>query len=202
MTHSRILAAAALLPLFAACDVVLSTDPVGREPMAIEAEEWQGTWTADDGAFTVSVPEGDPGRVELAWIEEEDGRPVLKTTPVHLRSAGEWVFASLANEEESGSGPPGSGPPGSGQPESGRPQEVRYLWGRLAKDGDRILFWLPRAEKFQQLVEEGVLPGTVEEGGDVVLGKLEARHLALIASEERGVLFEWEAPMILRRLDG
>ncbi len=46
-----------------------------------------------------------------------------------------------------------------------------------------------------------MLPGTVEEGGDVVLDQLGPQHLALIASEERGVLFEWEAPMILRRLD-
>ncbi len=179
MKTLRIAAAAALLPLLAACDLVLSTHPVGLEPLAIEAEEWEGTWTSDDGAFTVTVPEGTPGRVELAWIEEENGKPVLKTSPVHLRAADEWTFGSLPNDE---------------------PENVRYLWGRLAKDGDKVLFWLPRAEKFQQLVEEGVLPGKIEEGGDVVLDKLEATHLALIASEERGVLFEWEAPMILRRL--
>ncbi len=188
---SRILAAA-LLSFLAACDVVLSTHPVGLEPVAIEAEEWQGTWVSGEGAFTVTVPEGVAGRVELAWVEEEDGKPVLKTSPVHLRSAGEWIFGSLQNDDDD----PGAGRPGSGQPEN-----VRFLWGRLAKDEGQILFWLPRVEKFQQLVEGGVLPGTVEEGGDVVLGQLEASHLALIASEERGVLFEWEAPMIFRRLD-
>ncbi len=76
MKTLRILAAAALLPLVAACDVVLSTHPVGLEPVAVEAEEWEGTWITDDGAFTVRVPEG-AGQVELAWIEEEDGKPKL-----------------------------------------------------------------------------------------------------------------------------
>ena len=44
---SRTLAVAALLPALAACDVVLSTHPVGLEPVAIEAEEWEGTWITE-----------------------------------------------------------------------------------------------------------------------------------------------------------
>jgi hypothetical protein len=177
----RTVAVAALLPALAACDVVLSTHPVGLEPVAVEAEEWEGTWVADDGAFTLRVPEGAAGRVELGWIEEEGDRFVLKTSRVHLRSAGEWMFGSLENDED--------------------PQNVRYLWGRLEKDEGKILFWLPGVEKFRQLVEEGLLPGEIVEGGDVVLGQLGAEHLKLITSGEKGVLFEWEAPMILRRLE-
>lgn len=183
----RIAAVAALLPALAACDVVVSTHPVGLEPVAVEAEEWEGTWVADDGAFTLRVPEkGAAGRVELGWIEEEGDRFVLKTSQVYLRSAGEWMFGSVENDEDPG---------------SGRPENVRYLWGRLEKDEGKILFWLPSVEKFRQLVEDGVLPGEVEEGGDVVLGQLAAEHLELITSGKKGVLFEWEAPMILRRLE-
>ncbi len=46
LTVSRILAAAVLLSFLAACDVVLSTHPVGLEPLAIAAEEWTGTWVS------------------------------------------------------------------------------------------------------------------------------------------------------------
>ncbi len=36
-------------------------------------------------------------------------------------------------------------------------EQVRYVWGRLAKDGGKILFWLPREEKFRELEDEDLV---------------------------------------------
>lgn len=180
LAFARTLAAAAALPALAACDIVMSSHPVGIEPVTIAAEEWQGTWISDDGALTIRVPEGPPGRIQLAWIEGTD-KPELKTSLVHIRAAGDWHFGSLEEREE--------------------PEQIRYLWGRLVKDENTMLFWLPRVEKFRQLVEAGVLPGKVDEDGDVLLTELAPQELAIIASEDLGVLFEWENPTILRRLE-
>lgn len=179
---SRFLAVAAILPLLAACDVVLSTHPVGNEPVTLAAEEWQGTWITDDGAITLVVPDGPPGRLQLAWIEVKN-EPELQTALVHVRSTGGWLFGSFEDEEA----------------EKGQ-ELARYIWGRLVKDEGTILFWLPREERFRELVEAGVLPGEVDEDGDVLLAKLGPQHLAIIASEDRGALFEWDDPTILRRL--
>jgi len=185
LDRSRFLAVAAILPLLAACDVVLSTDPVGNEPVTLAAEEWQGTWITDDGAITLVVPEGPPGRLLLAWIEVRD-KPELETALVHVRSAGGWIFGSFEDNE--------------GKEEGAGQRPARYIWGRLVKDEGKILFWLPREERFRELVEAGVLPGEVDEDGDVLLGKLGPEHLAVVTSEDRGGLFAWEDPTILRRL--
>jgi hypothetical protein len=178
---SRRLAAAAALALLAACDVVMSLHPVGSEPVSLAAEAWQGTWINDDGAVTLVVPEGPPGRLQLAWIEVTD-RPELHTALVHVRSAGDWLFGSF--EEHEGDEPP------------------RYIWGRLLNDEGTILFWLPREEKIRELVQAGVLPGEIDEDGDVTLTELGPQHLAILTSEDHGTLFAWDDPTILRRLGG
>lgn len=176
---SRLLAIAAVLAALASCDIVLSTHPVGSEPVTLVAEEWQGTWINDDGAVTLVVPEGPPGRLQLAWIEVRD-KPELETAVVHVRSVGDWLFGSF--EEDEG------------------PEPARYIWGRLVKEEGTILFWLPREERFRELVATGVLPGEVSEDGDVLLTRLEPQHLAILTSEDRGPLFAWDDPTILRRL--
>ena len=49
------------------------------------------------------------------------------------------------------------------------------------------------------MVEEEVLPGKAEERS-VVLGELGPEHLEIITSEEYGVLFDWDDPMLLWRV--
>jgi hypothetical protein len=50
------------------------------------------------------------------------------------------------------------------------------------------------------MVQNGVLPGTVDENGDITLGELSADHIKVITSETRGVLFNWDDPIVFIRL--
>ena len=100
---------------------------------------------------------------------------------VYARVSSEWVFGSTEAERESASAP------------------SEYLWGRMVMRRDVLLVWPPVAEKFRQMVEAGVLPG--ETGvGSVRLGRLEREHMLLITAEEGGVLFDWDDPMVFRRV--
>ena len=95
---------------------------------------------------------------------------------MHLLESGDWIFASIPDKDNL----------------------KRYLWGRIKQDGQQVVVWVPDSEKFQALVEEGKLPGKIEDS-DVILGNLTSDHLKLITSETEGVLFEWDEPIIFRR---
>ena len=168
------------LTFCAGCDYVVSKRPVGESPVALEESEWKGTWLHGDGPITVRIADAKEGRLEVAWVEEKEGALVLESVDAWLRESGEWIFASFAGID-------------------GDLDQAGYLWGRLVREEDQLLLWWPRPEQFRRLVEEGLLPGKIEDG-DVLLGDLEPEHLAIVTSEEHGMLFAWDEPMTFHRL--
>jgi hypothetical protein len=178
MRAVRLATGGALVLLLAGCDYVASKRPVGDEPLPLVESEWSGAWFQGDGPVTVRVVDAEQGHLEVAWVEETGGEFVMETLEVFLRRHQDWVFASFAGVED---------------------DQPHLLWSRLGRDQDRVFLWWPRPAQFKFLVEQGLLPGTIE-GDDVLLEKLAAEHLSLIASEEHGVLFQWDDPMTFRRL--
>ena len=63
-----------------------------------------------------------------------------------------------------------------------------------------IILWEPDASRFRVLVEEEILPDTVEHG-DVILGNLTAKHIEVITTSSEGVLFDWDESMNLLRIE-
>ncbi len=171
-------ACGALVLVLAGCDHVSSKYPVGSSPLAVEEEDWQGTWLHADGAIILRVVDSELGLLEAAWVEEKGGEFVLETVRVHLRQHGGWTFASFAGVED--------------LPD--------FLWSRLEREGRETFLWWPRPDEFQRLVEAGLLPGEVGEDSDVTLDRLGDEQLAILISEEDGVLFDWDEPMTFRRL--
>ena len=179
MRAAELIACIALTALLAGCDYVASRHPVGSAPLALEGGEWKGTWLHDDGPLSVRVVDAERGLLEVAWVEEKDGELALESVDVFLRRHEDWIFASFAGIDE---------------------DEPNLVWSRLGREGDRVFLWWPRPEEFKRLVEGGLLPGTVD-GDDVLLDRLGAGHLAIIASEEHGVLFARDEPMTFRHLE-
>lgn len=169
---------------------VTASKPVGSEPYVLDPSKWSGTWrlAGEPGQFTVSIPEGEPGVLVRHSIDEAGA---AETSRVLLRTYSGWIFASEESKDHPG----------------------RFYWGRLKLDGDIALFWQPDEEKFADLVESGVLPGTSHRSGSplvtddredtnasVHLGALIDWHLDVIASEKHGVLFKWDSPMVFIRI--
>jgi hypothetical protein len=164
-----------------ACDEVTVPEPVGDEIVPLEAEEWVGTW-ADPEGHVVFIQEVDAeaGHLRLVWFEDDDTLERQQVDAIVRTSNGWWLGTVFVPDDAELSG--------------------EYWWGRVERTGDTLLVWVPNPRKFAELVRAGLLPGKVESEDTVRLGKLEPRHLKLVTSEERGVLFEWDEPLILRKI--
>ena len=173
------IAVVALAMALSACTPVLVREPIGETPYPVRSEEWEGEWIHEDGLMIIRVADEGQGTLLVAGVEEKEGALRLETLKVTLRQSGEWVFASVRDETASA-------------------KEDEYVWARVRKDGSMIVVWLPDADKFKRLIEEGTLPG--ETGGSIILKDLKKEHYEIITSEAQGVLFEWDEPMILRRV--
>ena len=160
--------------LLAGCSAVYSTQPVGVAPASIKPQEWDGTWIHKDGSLTLKVLDSEEGVVQVAWIENMK----LASHKAYLLESGEWMFGNVKEDEN----------------------QSQFLWGRIKKRNNQIIIWTPSVSKIAALVKDGSLPGTVDDGGDVMLGNLTANHLTLITSEDKDVLFEWEDPLVVIRI--
>jgi hypothetical protein len=178
----RRLVSIALLLALGGCHDVLSSRPMGETEVALVPEEWDGVWFTPDDEFAVfRVVEPERTSIEAWFLERDsDGTPTLEPATLLARESGAWLFLSMLKASEEPPGPP------------------EYYWVRAKKDDDTLILWIPDSGKFEKLVAEGVFPGSAE-SSDVRLGELDASHYAILTSEERGVLFHWDWPLILTR---
>jgi hypothetical protein len=176
---------ALLLALLAGgCTAVRSPQPFGDKPHALVAAEWEGTWVGleeDDHEEPVRfmIADAADGRLQVTWIKEKDGMPVLETHQVVLREGGDWMFISVLADEDH--------------------KEKGFVWGRLRREGELMIIWKPDVPKFEKLIEDGKLKGKTDDG-DVVLEPLTAKNLTALTSGELGVPFNWDNPMVLHRI--
>jgi hypothetical protein len=177
--------------LLSACSAVYSPVPMGEAPVAVEAEAWEGTWLFDGDAVEITAIDPQQGKLRIMTIDGDE----LESGVLHLRSSGDWTFASYLDEED-------EDPDSVDKDVDGQP---RFLWGRIVIDNDRLIFWAPDVDKFRNLVEAGKLPGNLlgadgEKSGNVYLTELSPEHYALITSEDEGVLLEWDSPGVAIRV--
>jgi hypothetical protein len=146
--------------------------------LAVQAEDWEGTWYNPGGSMTIMIEDQEKGILQAAWVEESGGELAFKSFQVFLRESGEWIFCNIKE-----------------------PESDSYLWGRLKRGDNQILVWMPEASEVAALVEAGALPGTVEEDGDVVLPQLTPEQLQVMTSEKHCALLNWSEPIVLFRLN-
>jgi hypothetical protein len=155
---------------------------MGEKEVELTAEEWNGTWlTPEGGVFILAVTDSQQGLLDVTWIDEEKEEPVLGRGKAFVRESSGWLFLSIGEESED------------------HPAPKKYLWVRLEKNGDVLIVWEPDTKKFARLVNDGLLPGTMD-SGNVHLGELEMQHYELITSEQRGVLLKWDQPLVFQRV--
>jgi hypothetical protein len=171
--------------LLCACSAVYSVDPLGENPVQLDAQQWDGDWRGAEGVMKIKVKDAEAGILQVAWIEDME----LQQFDVYLLESNGWQFFNVKDEED------------ENDPSDG------YVWGRIRYHENTILLWDPDIRKFRSLVRDGTLPGEARKSGkdkqnesDVVLDKLTQAHLLLITSEEKGVLFDWDEPLVLLKI--
>ncbi len=167
----RRLFATALLPLVTAC--VYADSPVGLEPLALDPDEWGGSWIHGEGTAVSTVVDAAGGILELQGVGlADDEGPAT----VELRSVGGTILASVLGEGG------------------------YYLWALVVRRDAQIVLFLPDVEAFGDLVDARRLPGRTEDspmGKSVYLEGLEALHMEPIAADHESVQFEWREPTAL-----
>jgi len=170
------------------CAHVYNTGPMGKNPVPLSPQEWDGTWIAlmegNDNPFlkpiTVKVIDEKQGLLRAAAIEADNVGFTLHTTTIHIRETDNTFFASRLEN----------------------PASDRYLWGVLIKGPGRIFLSLPAVNKFHELVDEGTLHGVLIPGDgeteDVLLEDLTEMHMERIARD--GDLFLLNFPFVYIRI--
>lgn len=169
----------------AGCEVG-SVEPIGSVPVSIEAEYWEGLWVSDDGFNwgVVRVVNASEGELQIGGVDFDEEKFWLEINTVYVRTATtdiaeeKAMFVSINDEDA----------------------EI-FGWGLLRKNDDHVEIQLPVASRFRELVENGTLPGRVEEGifDTVVLEQLTAEHLAIISATDETLWKPSEPETTLRR---
>lgn len=183
------------LAVLSGCDSVTVDKPFGDPPKTIRQEEWAGYWHIDDDTvLRIRVVDAAAGLLEAASIEDGDSDPKIERTKIHLREVGEWKFMFLPGKKE-----------GEG-----------YTWCKYDNyEGKMVIVWLPSTAKFKTAVEQGLLRGEVraettpEPAGspfkatkqtNIFVKDLGKKEIELIASEDKGVYFDWQHPLPFMRI--
>lgn len=183
-----------------ACDSVTSPVPLGEEPAALNASDWNGRWENATGYMDITVVDAANGLVHISY--DDDGE--CEELDVQLRTSGEWIFFNVTErdfEESEGLASSPCSPAHvhqEGVHQAADEDAGGYFWGRVIQRDTSIIAWAPSPEAFVRLVETGRIPGTVD-GGSVVLGPLGEAHYQTMISGSAGVVLDWEQPLVLYR---
>jgi hypothetical protein len=159
------------------CAAVSSVEPVGERPKEISQNEWGGTWINKSHSITIQVLDEQKGLLQVAWVEEKTGGLKIESYQVAIRESGEWIFGNVKETRDSAS----------------------YYFALIKKDAGQIIVWTPNPVQFRKLVETGVLRGKLGKY-DIILEKLTTDDLKGILSNDKGVCFEWQNPVVFFRL--
>jgi hypothetical protein len=167
-----------------ACETVQVAGPVGGEPMALVAAEWEGEWWVDgtrEECYRLEVVEAEPGRLEAVSCEESrgEGTDPSELIVVDARRAGSHQVFFLTASAQGASG-----------------DDV--IWWLARKSGDVLLLWSPSTPMFRDLIESGQLPGRTD-ADHVWLDALDAGQLDGLVTTSDRFLFDWRDPTVLVR---
>lgn len=170
--------AAVVFGLFlSGCAVVQSDKTIGEKAVAVNADDWDGVWTFSGGALNAAVIDKDKGLLEIALVERKDGKFEMKTYRVGIMQQDDAIIANLEDPNEKG----------------------KFSFGRISISSDEIILWIPNFARFKELVEKSKLPGIIVEEHKILLEKLGAEHMKIIADVYDGSLFSLENPIVLKR---
>ena len=203
-----------LLPLFTACDAVVTQQPVGAEVVNLDKATWEGTWLGGEIVVLTTVLDAGNGVLQAAWVERGSEGARFETVTGTVRRTGDWTFLNMEQQQfdETGAGSGAADPGAAGSASADQPAPnpevaetaasalpVEYVWARVDNDGQRILLWWPDTDAIRAAVSAGTLPGQLKSDDDVLLGPLTDAQLEAINAPGSAYL-QWSEPVSLTRV--
>ncbi|MCF6226013.1 MAG: hypothetical protein L3J22_06875 [Xanthomonadales bacterium] len=156
-----------------ACNTVKSVNQIGETTYPLTVGEWGGTWLAGDSSLVLEVKDTKTGEIEIMFIENGE----IEKHTVFVRQNGGDAYMNLIDEDK------------------------LYLFAKFKKSTNQIIIWLPLEKEMKLAINNKQLEGVISEGSDVIIksDKLSLNKY-FIANKEK-ILFDYEEPMIFRRLN-
>jgi len=198
--------AAVLVLLCSACIPVIVHVPAGDEPVHLRAHQWEGVWMSYYGLgemspmflmAKVTVIDAEKGwlRAEFTTAREEGLQ--VTATDLYVRKAGRWMLLSMRWPDSNFFRPEAPGP----GPFKG------YIWGRVELNFNMLLVWAPRAERFDDLVQKGVIEGHMryekpetQTNGWLEIERLDTHTLEQFQASESMPADYWLSPVVYVRV--
>lgn len=168
----------------AACNGVYTSGPVGRNPVPLSPQEWEGLWimemhgadiSGDAAPVVIKILDEKMGVLQAWGMDKGEGKYVVSPMLVFIRSSGDTHFISFPSERDS---------------------DI-YLWAVFGKSAGRMVLYLPSPNQFHAYVDNGSLPGDIDGTGDVWLWAMSDEQLELIGRSE--ALFLKDPIVVLTR---
>ena len=178
------------LAFLTGCAVVTSENLIGDTAVQLSPEAWNGTWRNEETALQLKVIAPENGLLKIAWFEEKDNELQPESLTVQIRKGEQWEYLNLLE--------------GSLYKDLAL---AKYCWGRIEKEGKRLLFWLPNPERFERAVASDTLKGKViktkKENSPSTHIRLNASSRKLIQQIESsgGEYFLWDKPLTFIKID-
>jgi hypothetical protein len=160
------------------CSAVFVAHPVGEKPHVLEIADWQGTWIGDQDPAKAMVVDPDNGRLEASVLQKENDVEALHHYKIEIRKTGDRLFGNVRDD--------------------GKHPEL-YVWGLVKMSPEIVVLWIPNVETFRQMVRDKKIAGTIDDG-DVRLDSLSTEDLNALMAGKFGPAFEWESPIVFRRV--
>jgi hypothetical protein len=186
MRKIKILSLILVLAMLTGCPVV-SKNIVGLEDYKLDAQKINGTWINDEGAMLIKVIEPDKGIIKIVFLEDKEK---IETINVKIMKGKSWLYFNLLPEKDD--------------------KEIEYIWGRIQRNDNRIIFWHASNEAFTKAIKERKIKGTIEkkkqESGKLsfdtsttILTDSAKNIISLVESSEK-TYFVWDEPTVIIKL--
>jgi hypothetical protein len=174
--------------LFHGCSLVTVKKPIGEKSPNINILAWEGIWyDGDNSVLFIKVKDKKNSVLYVRAVENSSDTLKIKEFDVILRKGTKMLFANIPFKEI------------AEKKELNSRNRDCYIWGAVKNQNNRIIFFSPDGKEFRDLIDEGKLNG-VAENGYIHLSSSVKAVIELCESERSGRMFDWENPVIFRKL--
>lgn len=171
--------------LVCGCTSVSITQPLSKEPKAIDREKFEGVWLMDNEPFHVRF--GTDGIARIAGMEWKDNQFHVARAEMVVTKGVKHNFLSIRTQED------GKWTDGYG-----------FVQYKFTDQGDLVI-WIPNGGVFKEAVENKQLDGEikkVQHSTEITITSDREKLLEFINDPDNLKLFEYRDPLILRKLTG
>lgn len=169
--------------LLSGCSSVTIPHPLSIHPKAVDKDKFEGTWLVDKSA--VEVRFGSNGVARIARTEWKDDHFRLVQGEMIVTEGNKDNYISIRVEEDG-------------------VWTNRYFFLKYTfTDSEDLVLWLPNGDAFEAAIKTNALQGVITKktySTDISVTNAPASVVDFLNDPERGDLFEYREPMVLRRI--